>query len=131
MVELGCNLVAKQPASTTWRDSPGVNILRITPNQITKGTFVRNFLSTGNDADLINCADLWAQTTVNTKNFAIHNSGKDEEVKDLAARFPNRSIAVLLLTLLVKTIDLSDLTRFVITPDKGDLVGIPCVVSKT
>lgn len=125
VIELGCNLVTEQPASTTGRNSPGLNILRITPDQITEGTLMRNFLSTGNDTDLINGANLRTQTTMNTENLAINDSSKDEEVEDLAARLPDRGIAVLLLTLFVETVDLGDLAGLVVSTDESDLVRVP------
>ncbi len=115
MIELGRNLVAKEPTSTTGRNSPSIDILRITPDQVTEGTLMRNFLSAGDNTDLIDGTDLRTQTTMNTENFTINNGSKNKEIEDLAARFPNRSIAILLLTLLVETINLGDLTGLVVT----------------
>jgi hypothetical protein len=62
---------------------------------------------------------------VYAENFAIDDRSKDKKVEDLAARLPDRSIAVLLLTLLVETVDLSNLAGLVITSNEGDLVRIP------
>lgn len=115
MIELGRNLVAKEPTSTTGRNSPSIDILGITPDQVTEGTLMRNFLSAGDNTDLIDGTDLRTQTTMNTENFTINNGSKNKEIEDLAARFPNRSIAILLLTLLVETINLGDLTGLVVT----------------
>jgi len=125
MVELSCDLVTEKPASTTRRDCPSFDIFRITPDQVTESTFVRNLLSTSDNTNLIDCANLRAQATVNTEDLAIHDGSEDEKVENLAARLPDRSIAILLLTLLVETIDLSDLARLMVTTDKGDLLRIP------
>lgn len=125
MVEFCRYLIPKEPSRTAWRNSPSFNIFRITPDQVAKGTFMRDFLSTSNNTDLINSADLWAQTTMNAKNLAINNCGKDEEIKDLAARLPDGSVAIFLLALLIEAINLSNLSRFVITTDESNLVGIP------
>jgi len=84
VIELGSNLVTKQPTSTTRGDSPSLNILRIRPDEITKGPLMRNFLSTSDNTNLINSSDLRAQTTVNAKDLAVNDSSKDEEIKDLA-----------------------------------------------
>ena len=110
LVELGCDFISKQPSSSTGRNGPGLHIFRITPDKITKRTLVRNLLGTCDDADLIQSADFWTQTSVNTQNGSINNSSKDKEVKNLTASLPDGRIAVLLLALLVETIDLCDLT---------------------
>lgn len=125
MVELGCDLITKEPASATGRDSPSINVLRIAPDEIAEGTLMRNLLSTGDDTNLIDSADFWAKTTVNAEDLAINDSSQDQEVEDLATRLPDRRVAVLLLTLFVEAIDLSDLAGLVIATDEGDLVRIP------
>ena len=96
VVEFRSDLVAKQPSGTTWGYGPSSNIFRITPDQITKGTFVGNLLSTSNDAYLVKSTDLRTQTTMDTEYFAINNRTEDQEIKDLAASFPDRSIPVFL-----------------------------------
>lgn len=53
LVKLGCYFVSKQPSSPTRRNGPGFHIFRITPDQVTKRTLVRNLLGAGDDADLI------------------------------------------------------------------------------
>lgn len=52
-----------------------------------------------------------------TQHFPIDDGSQREEVEDLTAGFPDRRIAILLLTLLVETVDLSDLPRFVVSAD--------------
>ena len=125
VVELGCDFITKEPTSTARRNSPGLNVLGITPNKVTESALMRNLLSTSNNTDLVDGADLRAEATVNAENFAIDDRSKDEKVEDLAAGLPDRSIAVLLLTLLVETVDLSNLAGLVITSNEGDLVRIP------
>jgi len=127
MVELGCDLVTEEPASATRRNSPSVDVLGVTPDKITEGTLMRNLLSTSNDADLINSADFRAESSVNAEDLTINDSSKDEEVENLAAGLPDRRVAVLLLTLLVETVDLSNLAGFVVTSDEGDLIRVHCL----
>src|SRR3954469_7660765 len=119
MVKLSSNFISKEPACTTRRNSPGLNILRITPYQIAKGTFVWDFLCTSNDTYLVNSADFRAQTSMYAKDLAIYYSCEDKKVKDLAARLPNRCIAIFLLALLVEAVNLGDLTRFVVTSNES------------
>lgn len=127
VIELGRNLVTKEPSSTAWRNSPSLNIFRVTPNQIAESTFMRDLLSTSNDTDLINGSDLRAQATMDAENFTVDNGGEDKEVENLAARLPDRRVAVLLLALFVEAVDLSDLARLMVASDEGDLVGVPSI----
>jgi hypothetical protein len=125
VIELRCNLVTEKPASAARGNSPCLNIFRITPDQIAESAFMRNLLSTSNDTDLINGTDLRAQTTMNTEDLSINDSGEDKEIKNLAARLPDRCVTVLLLALLIETIDLSDLAGFMVASNEGDLIGVP------
>ena len=129
VIELSRNLVTEEPARTTWRNSPSLNVLWITPNQITEGSFVWNLLSASNDTDLINSANLWTQATMNTENFPINDGCEDQKVEDLTTGFPDRRIAIFLLALFVEAVDLGDLAGFVVSTDKCDLVGIPSIES--
>jgi hypothetical protein len=125
MVELGRDLITKKPASAARRNSPGLNVLRITPNKITESALMRNLLSTSNNTYLVDGANLRTEATVNAENLAIDDRSKDEKVKDLAAGLPDRGVAVLLLTLLIETVDLCDLAGFVIPSNESDLIRIP------
>ena len=85
-----------------------------------------NLLSTSYDTDLVDSSNLGAQATMNTEDLTIDDSCEDEEIENLAARLPDRRVAVLLLTLFVEAVDLSDLAGLVVATDEGDLVRIPC-----
>lgn len=124
MIELSSDLVTEQPSSATWRDCPSTDIFRVTPDQIAESAFVRDLLRTSNDADLVECTNLWAQATMNAEHFAINNRSKDKEVEHLATAFPDRCIAVFLLTFLVKAVHLGDLARFMVTTNKSDAVRV-------
>jgi len=124
VVELGGHLVAEEPTGAAGAHGPGVYVFRITPYKIAESTLVGNLLSSGNNADLINGANLRAQATVHTEYSAVDNGGQDKEVKDLTAGLPNGGVAVLLLTLLIESIDLGDLARLVVATNQYDPIGI-------
>ncbi len=124
VVELCSHFVPKQPAGTTWRYSPCSNIFRITPYQIAEGALVGDLLSSSDDADLVEGADLRTQAAVDAENLAINDCAEDEEVENLTAGFPHRRVAVLLLALLVKSVDLGDLSRFVISANESHAIRI-------
>lgn len=89
-----------------------------------------DFLSSRNDADLVQCANFWTQTAVYAEDLSVDNGGQCEEIEDLTTCLPHRSIAVLCLALLVETVDLCDLPRLVVSSDKGDSVGESMNVSQ-
>jgi len=124
MVEFRRDLVPEQPPRPTRRNSPGANVLRITPDEIAKGAFVRDLLSASNDTDLVEGADFGTQPTVDAEDFAVNDGAENEEIEDLAAGFPDGSVAVFLLAFFVETVHLRDLARLVIAADEGDAVGV-------
>ena len=125
MIKFCSDFVAKQPPGATWGYSPSANVFRVTPNQITEGAFVRDFLGSSNDANLVKGTDFRAQTAVDAEHFPVNDSTKDQEIKDLAAGFPHRSIAIFLLAFFVKPVDLCDLARFMVAPDEGHAIRVP------
>lgn len=129
LVKLGRNLVSEQPSCTTWRHCPGVDLFRIGPHEITEGSLMRNFLCTSDDTNLIQSADLWRQTTVNTENCSIYDSSKNEEVENLATCLPDRRVTIFLLALLVETIYLGNLAGLVVSTNQGDAIRISKIIS--
>lgn len=89
MVELGGNLITKEPASATRTHGPCINVFGIAPYQVTESTLVRNLLSSGDDPDLIDSSDLGAETAVNTKDGTVYNRSEDKEIEDLATGLPD------------------------------------------
>lgn len=89
MVELARDLVPKQPASTTRRDSPSTHVFRITPDKITESAFMGNLLSASDDADLVDGTDFRAEAAVHAKNFAVNDGTENEKVEDLATGLPD------------------------------------------
>ena len=61
---------------------------------------------------------------MDAEHFAVNDCTEDQEIKDLATCFPDRSVTVLLLAFLVKSVDLGNLARFVIAPDEGHAIRI-------
>lgn len=77
VIEFRSDLVAKEPPCTTRGHSPSPDVFRITPNQITEGSFVRDLLSSSNNANLIKGTDFRTQTTVDAEHFAVDDCTED------------------------------------------------------
>lgn len=105
--------------SSSRTDSPVLNIIRVRPDQIAEGAFMRDFLGSRNYSNLIQCSDLRTQTAMNTQHRAINDGTQSHEIEHLTASLPHRCIPIFLKALLVEPIDLCDLTRFVVPTDQG------------
>lgn len=58
VVKLGCDARSKKPTSASRTNSPGLNIFRITPHEITENAFMWNFLSAIDGTNLIDGSDI-------------------------------------------------------------------------
>ena len=83
-----------------------------------------NLLGTSNDTDLVNSADLRTKATVHTENSPIDASSKYHKVKDLGTSFPHRGVAVFLAALFVESVNLGDLTGFMIAANQSDATRV-------
>ena len=61
---------------------------------------------------------------MNTEYLTVNNGAKNQEIENLAATLPDRSISVLLLAFFVKTINLGNLPGFVIASNKSYAIRI-------
>jgi hypothetical protein len=108
-----------QPTCSPGTYSPGRHIVRIRPDQVTKRAFVRNLLCPCNYSDLIEGSDLWTQSPVDTEHFAVHYRPERHEVKYLTASFPYGRVPVFLQALLIESVYLRYLSRFMVPSHKG------------
>lgn len=122
VVEFAGDLVSEQPSGASGTDGPRVDLLGVAPHEIAKGAFVRDLLGAGYDSDLVEGADFGRQAAVHAKHFAVDDCGQGQKVKDLAAGFPDRGVAVFGLAFFVEAVDLGDLAGFVVSADEGDAV---------
>jgi len=61
---------------------------------------------------------------VNTENPVVNDSGQAEVVEDLATVSPDVGRSELLKALVVKSINLGNLSRFVVASNKGDSIWV-------
>lgn len=66
------HLRPEEPACSSWADGPCVDVLRVRPDQVTEGAFVRNFLITFNGSNLIERLDVWREAAVHTEDLLIY-----------------------------------------------------------
>lgn len=59
-----------------------------------------------------------------TEDLAVNQCGQGKIVEKIGKVFPDIGIAIFPETFIVEAIDLSDLSRFVVTSENGDTVGV-------
>lgn len=59
-----------------------------------------------------------------TEYLVVDESGEGQEVKEISEVFPDIRVTVFPQTLVVKTVHLGDLTRFVVAAEDGDALRI-------
>ena len=90
----------------------------ITPHQIGKWAFVGYFLKPVNIFDVVNRVQSWAESTMNGENSLINYCSNGQEVKHVSELLPNFRRPVFALALRVKSINLSNLSRLMISAKK-------------
>jgi hypothetical protein len=103
---------AKQISGASGRQLPATrNVFRVTPNKIAKGALVRNFLIAVNRTDLIERANIWTETSVNAQDLFVNQGSQAKAIKALDAMSPNTGISVFAQAFVIKSINLSNLSR--------------------
>jgi hypothetical protein len=85
-------------------------------------TFVWDLLISLDGADLIKSFDVGGESAVHAQHLVVDDGSDGKKVEDLAAVAPGVCISVFVLTFVVEAVDLRDLPRFVVAPEKSYLV---------
>ena len=81
MVELLRNILAKRVAGTSGRDTPAAAIIGVGPHEIANGSLVRHLLNSIKLSDLVESVDGWRETTMETEDLALNNSGERQVIE--------------------------------------------------
>ena len=74
--------------------------------------------------------DRRAESSMNAENAIVYNGGKGEVIKDIGAVSPYVERAIFSETFVVKSINLGDLSAFMVSPDQSDEIGISDFIGK-
>ena len=99
------------------RDAP---IVGVRPDQVAHGTLVRDFLHAIQIASVIQCVNARTESTVQTENTIRHDRRHGQIIKGVGKVLPDVGVAVFSQALVVKAVDLSDLTALVVSAEDGD-----------
>jgi hypothetical protein len=97
----------------------------ITPHQISKRSFVRNFLYSIDFINVTNMMQSRRKPSMNSKNLIVNNSTNWKIIKDIRKILPHFWISILLLALRIKSIDLCNLPCFMISSQQTNSVRKP------
>ena len=109
VVELGCDLGAEKPSSTSGGDSPGVDVLGVGPHQIAERPFVRDLNLAIDCPDLVDGLDLRAESAVHAEDLAVDDRSNGQVIEHLGAVLPRIGVAVFPINLVVKSINSGNL----------------------
>ena len=121
VVEFGRDFGSEQPASSSRRHSPSLNVLWVGPHEVAEWSFVRNFHSSVDKSHLIDGLDLWGESSVDAENLSFDDSADAKVIEDLSAVLPWVGVSVLSNGLVVESIDGRDLPRLVISSEQSDV----------
>lgn len=124
VIERFRNILSKRVACTTRRDTPATSVIRITPEQIAHGPFVRDFLDPVESANVVKGVDRRTETAVKAEDLILNQGSKGEVVKEVREILPDISVAIFPQTLVVEAIDLCDLARLVVSTQDRDALGV-------
>ena len=102
-----------------------IPVIGIGPNKITHGSLVRYFLDSIQITCMIQGVNTGRESTVKTKDASGHNSRHGQEVKRISEVLPDIGIAVLAKTFIIESVDLSDLSAFMISSQNGNAIFVP------
>lgn len=83
-----------------------------------------NLLYTVKGSDVVESIDAWGKTSVKAEDLLIDEGGKGEIVEEICEVLPYVGIAVLSETFVVETVDLRDLTGFVVATEDCDSLRV-------
>ena len=119
------DVLSESEASASWRDAPTVPIVGIGPEQVAHRAFVRHLNLPVDLPYLIKSVEIGTETAVQTEDLVLDDSCEREQVEQISVVLPDIGIAVLPQTLVVKAVDLGNLTRLVVASQNSNPVFEP------
>ena len=111
------HLLPKKEPRPSRRDCPSLKLLifRVRPHEIDKSSFRRRFFESIDFSNLVKSLNLRGQSSMDPKNLIVNDNRQWKLVKHATAVFPDIRVPVLSANLVVKSINLRDLSAFVIS----------------
>ena len=124
VIELTGNVLTKGKARAAGRNAPAGPIVRVTPQQIAHGALVRDLLDAIELPDVIQRVDGRGEAAVETKDAVLDECRERKVVKEVREELPDVGRAILSDALVVKSVDLGDLSALVVASQNVNPVRI-------
>ena len=121
-IELLRYVRSKCVACSSWRHAPAHPFIGVRPKQVAHGPFMGDFLNSVKFSNLIEAFEMRREASMETENLILNNSCHRQVVKKVSVVFPNICIAVFPITLVIKSIDLCNLSALMIASQNGNSV---------
>lgn len=125
MVKFFDDVSAEDVAGAPERESPSLDVLGIRPEQVTHGSFVRNFAFPVDGSQLVERGHAGTESAVDAKYAIVDDGGEGQVVEEFGAAFPDLRRSVLSQAFVVESVDLSDLPRLVVASDQRHAIRVP------
>ena len=124
MVESLADILAECVSSSSWTDTPSTPVVWVTPQQVTHRAFVWHFLNAVEGSNVVKGVNTGRQTAMETEDLILDQCSKWEIIEQVGKVFPDIGVTVFAQTLVVESIHLGDLARFVIASEDGNALGV-------
>lgn len=110
VAEVGCDFGSEDPPGSPGVDGPILDILGITPHQVTEGPLVRYLDPPVDGPDLVDGFDFGAEAAVDAHDLPVDDGAQRQVVEDLGAVLPGVRVTVFPVDLVEEAIHLGDLS---------------------
>jgi hypothetical protein len=154
VVERLRNVLPKRVSSPAWRDAPSDAVIRVRPQQVAHWSLVRYLLYSVNRPHMIESINRRREPSVEAENLSmmsttplsalptscesyttpqpatrctylvVNERCQGKKIKQVGEEPPDVGIAVFTQALVVETVHLSNLARFVIAAQDGDAIAV-------
>jgi hypothetical protein len=114
VVECVRDILSESVSGSSGRNSPAASIIWVTPEKITHGTFVRNFLNSIQLSNLLERVQRRRQASMKGENLVLYNSCQWQQVKEVSKVFPDVDVSIFSEAFIIKAVYLSDLSALMI-----------------
>jgi hypothetical protein len=125
VIELFRDVLSKSVSSSSGRDAPTASIVRVGPQKVAHGTFMRHLLNSVKLLDLIKSVDAWRESSMQAEDLVFNDCSDRESVKEISEILPHVGISIFSKTLIIESVHLSDLSGLMVSSKDCYSILIP------
>ena len=110
VIEVGGDVLTERVACASWGDAPACSVVRVGPQKVAHRALVRHFDASIQLLDVVKCVQVWRQAAVEAEDLVLDDCCERQQVKQVSEVLPNVGISVLPEALVVKAVNLCNLS---------------------